>query len=69
LAERIQQQTPSLSAEKVLRTEIAINQALIDILITKQIISEEELMNSLRKIKLEQNELLSDLNKIVSLKR
>jgi len=69
LAERIQQQTPSLSAEKVLRTEIAINQALIDILITKQIISEEELMNSLRKIELEQNELLSGLNKIVSLKR
>ena len=69
MAERIQQQTPSLSAEKVLRTEIAINQALIDILITKQIISEEELMNSLRKIELEQNELLSGLNKIVSLKR
>jgi len=68
LAERIEQHNPSISAEEVLRTEVIINQALIDILLTKQIISEDELLNSIRKIKLEQKELLSDSNKIVSLK-
>ena len=68
MAERINQQTP-LSAKEVLRAEIIVNQALIDILIAKQIISEEELVNSIRKIKLEQEEKLNDSNKIVSLKR
>ena len=39
MTERINQQT-RISTEEVLRTEIIVNQALIDILITKQIISE-----------------------------
>jgi len=58
----------SLSAEEILRTEIIVNQALIDILITKQIISEEELLNSIRKIRLEQKRMINDSSKIVSLK-
>ncbi|KPK00295.1 MAG: hypothetical protein AMJ60_01995 [Desulfobacterales bacterium SG8_35] len=68
MAERINQQTP-ITADEVLRTEIIVNQALIDILIAKQIISEEELVNSIRKIKLEQEQILKDSNKIISLKR
>ncbi|KPK36782.1 MAG: hypothetical protein AMK70_01045 [Nitrospira bacterium SG8_35_1] len=35
----------------VLRTEIIVNQALIDILIAKQVITEEELVKSIQKIK------------------
>lgn len=57
-----------VSAEEILRTEIIVNQALIDILITKQIISEEELVNSIRKIRLEQKKMINDSNKVVSLK-
>jgi hypothetical protein len=68
MAERINQQA-SIPAVEILRTEIIVNQALIDILIAKQIISEEELVNSIRKIKLEQEAMLKDSNKIVSLKR
>ena len=58
-----------ISAEEVLRTEIIVNQALIDILIAKQVISEEELVNSIQKIRQEQMELLNNSNKIVSLQR
>ncbi len=58
-----------ISADEVLRTEIIVNQALIDILIAKQVISEEELVNSIQKIRQEQMELLNDSNKIVSLQR
>jgi len=53
MAERIEPQTV-FSAEEVIRTEIIVNQALIDILIAKNIISEEELINSIGKIRLEQ---------------
>jgi len=58
-----------MSAEEVLRTEIIVNQALIDILIAKQVITEEELVSSIRKIKLDQQKLLNDSNKIVSIKQ
>ena len=58
-----------ISAEEFLRTEIIVNLALIDILISKQVISEEELVNSIQKIRQEQMELLNDSNKIVSLQR
>ena len=53
MAERIKPQAV-FSTEEVLRTEILINQALIDILISKQVISEAELVNSIQKIRLEQ---------------
>ena len=62
MAERINQQTP-LSAEEVLRTEIIVNQALIDVLISKQIISEEELVNCIRRIRMEQIEMLNGSEK------
>ncbi len=58
-----------MSAEEILGTEIIINQALIDILIAKQVITEEELMGSIQKIKLDQQKLLNDSNKIVSIKQ
>jgi hypothetical protein len=51
MAERIITQTV-ISAEDV-RTEIILNQALIDILIVKGFISEDELINGIRKIKKE----------------
>lgn len=58
-----------MSAEEILRTEIIVNQALIDILIAKQVITEEELVSSIQKIKLDQQKLLNDSNKIVSIKQ
>ena len=42
-----------ISAEELLRVEILVNQALIDILISKQIISEKELLHSIQKLRLE----------------
>ena len=57
-----------LSAQDVLRTEILVNQALIDILIAKKIITEEELVESIKNIKRDQEKLLNG-SKIVSLKR
>ena len=52
-------------AEEILKTEITINQALIDLLIAKQVITEEELLLSIKKIKLDQQNLYNDSNKIV----
>ena len=68
MAERINQPAP-LSAEEVLRTEIIVNQALIDILIAKQIISEEELVHFIRKIRTEQIEMLKNSDELVSFKK
>ena len=48
-----------IAAEEILKAEIIVNQALIDILISKQIISEMELLRSIQKIKLEQENLKS----------
>jgi len=53
MAERIKSQA-AFSTEEILRTEILVNQALIDILISKQVISEVELVNSIQKIRMEQ---------------
>ena len=44
-----------ISAEDALRTEIILNQTLIDILIAKKIISEDELISGIKKIKREGN--------------
>ena len=54
-----------LSAQEILRTEIIINQALIDVLIAKQVITEEELKNSIQNIKQDQQKLLNELSRIV----
>lgn len=58
MAELIHTQTV-ISAEEALRTEIIVSQALIDILMSKGFISEEELINGIKKIKRER-EFLSD---------
>jgi hypothetical protein len=49
-------QKTDITVEDMLSTEIIVNLALIDILIAKQIISEEELMDYVGKIRLEQKE-------------
>ena len=43
------------SAEEALRTEIILNQALIDVLISKGVFSEDELIQGIKKIKREQS--------------
>ena len=48
-----------ITAEEALRTEIILNQALIDILLTKKIISEDELIRNIRKIRRER-EILAE---------
>ena len=58
-----------ISVEEILRTEIIINQALIDILIAKQVITEEELVKRIKNIKRDQQKMLNNSNKIVSLKK
>ena len=59
MAEAIQTQTV-ISAEEALKTEIILNQALIDILLAKQIISEEELITGIKKIKMEREILANN---------
>ena len=64
MAEVIQTQTV-ISAEEALRTEIILNQALIDILINKQIISEEELITGIKKIKKEREMLAENWDNLL----
>jgi len=59
----------TITAEEILKTELIINQALIDILIAKRIISEEELVAEIRKIKEEQQKKTIKPNKIIALER
>jgi hypothetical protein len=49
-----------IATEEKLNIGSIINQALIDILITKKIISEEELVNYIGKIKLQQEIFFDD---------
>ena len=49
-----------ISAEDALRTEIILNQVLIDILVTKKIITEDELLSGIHKIKRERKILAND---------
>ena len=56
MAIRMNLQKTDITVEDMLSTEIIVNLALIDILIAKQIISEEELMDYVGKIRLEQEE-------------
>ena len=58
-----------MSAQDVLETEIIVNQALIDTLIAKQLITEEELVQSIQEIKRNQQKLYKETNKIVVLKK
>ena len=53
--------TPKMiSTEEMLRTEILINQALIDILIAKEIISEREIIYAIGKIRSEQHQVMNE---------
>ena len=54
------------SIQDILMTEIIVNQALIDILTDKQVITEEELMKSIQEIKKNRQKLFRGLNKKVS---
>ena len=56
MAIRMNLQKTDITVADMLSTEIIVNLALIDILIAKQIISEEELMDYIGKIRLEQKE-------------
>ena len=47
----------TISAQDVLRTEIIVNQALIDVLIAKRLITEEELFKSIQNIKRESSKI------------
>ncbi len=58
MAEHMAPQTV-ITTEEALRTEILLNQALIDILIAKRLISEDELIRSMQKIKRER-EILTE---------
>jgi hypothetical protein len=64
MAEAIQTQTV-ISAEEALRTEIILNQALIDILISKQIISEDELITGIKKIKREREVMANEWDSLL----
>ena len=55
--------TPTvISAEEALKTEIILNQALIDILIAKGVISEDEMITGIKKIKKEREILANNLD-------
>jgi hypothetical protein len=64
MAEIIQTQTV-ISAEDALRTEIILNQVLIDILIAKGVISEDEMISGIRKIKRERAILANDRDSLL----
>ena len=65
MAERINTKT-IISTEEALRIEIMVNQALVDILIAKQIVSEGELIAALRKITRQQEIFFEGANMTVS---
>jgi len=67
MAERSNPQTV-VSAEELLKTELILNQALIDILIAKQLISEEELVTAIKRIRGEQKNTINESKKILKLK-
>jgi|GEM_PF-6066609 len=58
MAELIKSQA-IISTEEALRIEIMVNQALVNILIAKQVVSEGELIAAMRKIKQQQEELFN----------
>ena len=48
-----------MTAEEVLKTEVILSQALIDILIKKEIITVEEMMEGIREIKKEHEAIIN----------
>jgi len=64
MAERIN--TPTvISAEEALRIEIILNQALIDLLLAKGLISEDELIKGINKIKTERGIINNDWDNLL----
>ena len=59
----------AISAHDILRTEVIVNQALINILIAKRLITEEELVSSIQNVKRLHQKLLVNSDKIVPLRR
>jgi len=57
--------TGVIGAEDVLKTEIILNQALIDILIAKKIITEEEMITAIKKIKQERDILANEWDSLL----
>ena len=68
MGELIRPQT-TFSIEEILRTEAIVTQALIDILIAKKIISEEDLIEAIRKIRQEHHELILKAGKITTIEK
>ena len=64
MAKLARQQTV-ISAEEALKTEIILNQALIDLLISKEVISEDELIRGIQKIKREREILANDWDSLL----
>ena len=57
--------TAVISAEDALKTEIILNQALVDILIAKKIITEEELITAIKEIKQERDSLANEWDSLL----
>jgi hypothetical protein len=58
--------TPTvITAEEALKTEIILNQALIDILISKKIITEEEIISGIKKIRQEREALANEWDSLL----
>ncbi|MFC1837189.1 hypothetical protein ACFLYW_00720 [Thermodesulfobacteriota bacterium] len=64
MAELINNQTV-ITAEEALKTEILVSQALIDILIAKKVISEDELIKGIMKIKQEREIMANDWDSLI----
>jgi len=64
MAEIIQTQTV-ITAEEALKTEIILNQVLIDILIAKGVISEDEMVSGIQRIKKERQILANDWDSLL----
>ena len=65
MANHLNLQEKFIATEEKLNIGSIINQALIDILITKKIISEEELVNYIGKIKRQQEIIIDGTNSTV----
>ena len=59
MAEQLSPRT-TLTAEEALTTEIILNQALIDLLIKKDVITEEELVKGIKEIRAEHEMIAND---------
>ena len=54
-----------ITAEEVLKTEMILNQALIDILIKKEIITVEEIVQGIREVKKEHEAITNDWDSLI----